>query len=63
MAGALAIALRLASVLALVVLNGFVVSAEFALVSARRSRLDQRRYRWLTDPAERETRQCDTELG
>src|SRR5262245_52803565 len=35
------IALELAGVLALVMLNAFFVSAEFAIVSARRTRLDQ----------------------
>lgn len=39
--GAGAISLRLLAVALLVVANGFFVSAEFALVSARRSKLDQ----------------------
>jgi CBS domain containing-hemolysin-like protein len=41
MAGVFDIALRLAGVMLLVVLNGFFVAAEFALVGARRTRLDQ----------------------
>ena len=41
MNGAFDIALRLAGVLVLVALNGFFVAAEFALVGARRTRLDQ----------------------
>jgi CBS domain containing-hemolysin-like protein len=41
MEGGLDIALRLAGVLVLVALNGFFVAAEFALVGARRTRLDQ----------------------
>jgi CBS domain containing-hemolysin-like protein len=41
MGDALSIALRLAGVLVLVALNGFFVSAEFAIVSARRTRLEQ----------------------
>ena len=41
MDAALSIVLRLASVLALVILNGFFVSAEFGIVSARRTRLEQ----------------------
>ena len=39
--GAGAISLRLLAVAVLVVANGFFVAAEFALVSARRSKLDQ----------------------
>jgi CBS domain containing-hemolysin-like protein len=41
MGDALSILLRLAGVLVLVLLNGFFVSAEFSIVSARRTRLDQ----------------------
>lgn len=41
MSGVLDTALRLASVMALVALNGFFVAAEFALVGARRTRLEQ----------------------
>lgn len=41
MSGVFDIALRLAGVMLLVVLNGFFVAAEFALVGARRTRLDQ----------------------
>ena len=41
MTDTLGILLRLGGVFALVLLNGFFVSAEFALVSARRTRLDQ----------------------
>lgn len=41
MTDTLASLLRLAGVFVLVLLNGFFVSAEFALVSARRTRLDQ----------------------
>jgi CBS domain containing-hemolysin-like protein len=41
MEGAWDIALRVAGVLVLVALNGFFVAAEFALVGARRTRLDQ----------------------
>ena len=36
-----AIALRLGVVFVLVLLNGFFVAAEFSLVAARRSRIDQ----------------------
>lgn len=39
--GATSIALRLAAVIALVLANAFFVAAEFALVSARRTRLDE----------------------
>lgn len=41
MTGVFSIVLRLAGVLVLVMLNAFFVSAEFALVSARRTRLEQ----------------------
>src|SRR6185503_12962024 len=41
MSGGLDMALRIAGVLVLVALNGFFVAAEFALVGARRTRLDQ----------------------
>jgi CBS domain containing-hemolysin-like protein len=41
MDAALSIVLRLVGVLVLVVLNGFFVSAEFGIVSARRTRLEQ----------------------
>jgi len=41
MSGAFDIVLRLAGVLILVALNGFFVSAEFALVGSRRTRLEQ----------------------
>jgi CBS domain containing-hemolysin-like protein len=41
MGGAFDVALRIAGVLVLVVLNGFFVAAEFALVGARRTRLEQ----------------------
>ncbi|MBA3890000.1 MAG: DUF21 domain-containing protein, partial [Gemmatimonadaceae bacterium] len=34
-------AFRLAAVVVLVLLNGFFVAAEFALVAVRRSRIDQ----------------------
>ena len=41
MSGIYDILLRLVGVLALVAMNGFFVAAEFALVSARRTRIDQ----------------------
>ena len=51
----LGLVFRLAAVLALVVANGFFVAAEFALVSARSTRIDE-----LADSGDRLARRAQT---